>query len=90
MDGAKGAPPPPQRDVTRLITTKLIAIAMDELGKSETQKRINDQVVAPLMKMLHAQLLPYLLFAIGIVIAILLMSMMTLTLSALFYFRRGP
>jgi hypothetical protein len=71
----------------RSITHKVLSLAMDELRKDDTQRTVRQHIVDPLIKMLHTQLMPYLLLAAVVVIAILLMSMMTLTLSALFYFR---
>ena len=75
-------------DAIRGLTHKILALAMDELGKEESKRHIKDGIVDPLIKMLHAQLMPYLLVLVVVITAIMLMSMMTLTLSALFYFRR--
>jgi hypothetical protein len=87
---ATGAPNPGTRDYfVRSITHKVLAMAVEELRKDETQQHVRQHVVDPLIKMLHTQLMPYVLLAAIVVIAILLMSMMTLTLSALFYFRRA-
>lgn len=89
MDASCNAlPPRSTRDYfVRSVTQKVLGLAMDELRKDETQQTVRQHVVDPLIKMLHTQLMPYLLLAAVVVIAILLMSMMTLTLSALFYFR---
>lgn len=70
----------------RGIANRILAMAMDELGRDETQKRIRDRIVDPLVKMMHAQLWPYLLMLMAIVTAILIMTMTTLALSAMFYF----
>ena len=63
-------------------------MAVEELRKDETRQHVRQHVVDPLIKMLHTQLMPYVLLAAVVIIAILLMSIMTLILSALFYFRR--
>ncbi len=79
---------PNTRGAVRGIAHRVLALALDELSKEETQKSIRDRIVDPLIKMLHAQLMPYLLMLMAVVTAILLMTMTTLALSALFYFRR--
>jgi hypothetical protein len=76
------------QDVIRNMTQKVLALAVEELKKEESKKHIKDGIVDPLVKMLHGHLMPYLLALVVVIIAILLMSMMTLTLSALFYFKR--
>ena len=75
-------------DVIRSMTQKVLALAVAEMGRDETKKHIRENLVDPLIKMLHTQLMPYLLMVMVVIIAILLMSMMTLTLSAMFYFKR--
>jgi hypothetical protein len=70
------------------MANRVMAMALEELGKDDTQKRIRDRIVDPLVKMMHAQLWPYLMMLMAIVMAILLMTMTTLALSAMFYFRR--
>ena len=77
------------RDVIRRVTYRVLAMAADELGKDDTQRHIRTHVVDPLIKMLHAHLVPYLVIAMVLIISILLISMMTLVLSAMFYFKRS-
>jgi hypothetical protein len=77
------------QDAIRGITHKLLAMAIEECRKEETKKHIRDGLVDPLIKTLHTQLMPYFLMTMVIVVALLLMSMMTLVLSAMFYFRRA-
>ena len=76
------------RSAVKLLTNRVLSMAIEELQQDATRKLVREQVVDPLIKMLHTQLMPYLMLLVAVIAAILLMSMMTLTLSALFYFRR--
>lgn len=71
-----------------MLTNRVLSMVVDEMKRDDTQKSIRDHVVDPLVKMLFTQLMPYLMLLVVVIAAILLMSMMTLTLSALFYFKR--
>lgn len=72
-----------------MLTTRVLSMVIDELKREGAQQQVRKHLVDPLIKMLHAHLMPYLLVLVVVVVAILLMSMMTLTLSALFYFKRA-
>ena len=76
------------RNAVKALTNRVLSMAIEELQQEATRKMVREHVVEPLIKMLHSHLLPYLTLLVAVIAAILLMSMMTLTLSALFYFRR--
>lgn len=85
---APAAAPSGTRSAVRTLTHRVLAMVVEELSKPEMQKHVRSSVVDPLIKMIYTQLMPYFMVVAVVFIAILLMSMMTLTLSALFYFRR--
>lgn len=76
------------RDVVKLVSNRVITLIADEFRKEETQRTVRNNIVDPLIKMLHVQLMPYMVLTVVVVAAILIMSMMTLVLSSLFYFKR--
>lgn len=87
-------PPPPttsslfSRDVVRSLMNRVLALAVEELSKEDTRRHIRDHLVHPVVRLAYEQVMPYLLVATTIIIAILLMSMLSLALSSMFYFKK--
>ena len=75
-------------DAIRAMGNKIINLVLDELDKDESKKRLSEALVGPIIRSMSERLTPYALLLIGLIVAILLMTMMTCTLSAMFYFRR--
>ena len=67
---------------------KVLSMAMEELGKDDTKRHIREHLVHPMIKLAYEQALPYLLAIMTVIIAILLVSLLSLALSSMFYFRR--
>lgn len=91
-DADADAPPAPvpaggARSAMRAVLHRALLMAVEELQQESTQKVVRERVVDPLIKMVHAQLTPYLTLVVGTVAALLIMSTATLLLAAMFYFR---
>ena len=87
---------PSVRDVTAPMTTtpwvravahKVLSAVIEELSEGDSRRMIQDRIVDPLVSMMCSQMMPYLLAAVAVVVVMLLMTAMTLALSALFYFK---
>jgi uncharacterized protein YggT (Ycf19 family) len=70
-----------------ILTHRVLAIAVQELRSEETRRYVIDQLVTPLLRAFLAECMPYAILVVSVVAALLLMSALSLTLSALFYFR---
>ena len=86
-------PPPPKtstsasRDMVAILTHRVLAMAIEELRSEETRRSVNNNLVMPLVKAVIVEIMPYAIALMSVVVAILLMSGLTLALSVLFYLR---
>ena len=83
-------PPPaakPQRDVVAALTHRVLTMALEELRSEETRRYVSEHLVVPLLKAVMVELMPYAIVFTAVIAAILLMSALTLTLLAVFYFK---
>jgi hypothetical protein len=76
------------RDVMRSLLNRVLAMAVDELSKEDTRRHIRDHLVHPMIHLAYEQAMPYLLAAMTVIVAILIMSMLSLAMSFMFYFKR--
>ena len=67
---------------------RVLAMVAEELSNDATRRQVRDQLVHPMVRLVAEQAMPYLMAAMTIIVAILLMSMLSLGLSFMFYFRR--
>lgn len=67
---------------------KVLSMAMEELGKDDTKRHIREHLVHPMIKLAYEQALPYILAIMTVIIAILLVSLLSLALSGMLYFKR--
>lgn len=88
--GAAAEPPPttPPRDAIKQLTNRFLTIAMEELKREETRDRIRDQLVTPLVKIMSAQMMPYVMALFALIVFILITCIMTFALFAMSYFGR--
>jgi hypothetical protein len=92
MPDAESPPASPRtvlNNPIKQLTNRVLSMAFEELRREETQRKVREHLVHPLIKMIHSHLMPYLMMFVMVIAVLLLMSMLTLILSILFYFRRG-
>jgi hypothetical protein len=68
------------RDVAAILTHRVLAMALDELRSEETRAYVSEHLVRPLIRAVVAESMPYAIAFTTVIIAILLMSALTLTL----------
>lgn len=79
----------PARDAIGMMTNRMIAMAIEELRREETQLRIRSHLVDPLIKIMSQQMMPYVLVLFALVSAILLTTLMTFAMFAMSFFGSG-
>lgn len=84
-----GATKTPARDAIGMMTNRMIAMAVEELRREETQLRIRSHLVDPLIKIMSQQMMPYVLVLFALVSAILLTTLMTFAMFAMSFFGSG-
>lgn len=77
------------RDAIRSIIHRVLALAVEELKREGTKHHIREHLVHPMIKLAYEQAFPYIMAIVTVVVAILLISLFSLGLSAMFYFRRS-
>lgn len=77
-----------RRTVVRCITQRIVAMAIEELNQAETRVKIKDHVISPLIKLIYAQMFPYLIVAAIILLSALVMWVLMFTMFTLSYFRK--
>ena len=80
----------PSRDVIAVLTRKVLSMVLEELRGEDTRRYVAENVVVPLLRVIMVELMPYAVIFSAIIAALLLMSALTLTLLAIFYFRPKP
>lgn len=80
--------PAPPRDAIKQLTNRFLTLAMEELRREETQERVREQLVTPLVKIMSTQMMPYVMALFALVVVILITCIMTFTLFAMSYFGR--
>ena len=68
------------RDVAAVLTHRVLAMALEELRSEETRAYVSEHLVRPLLRTVVAESMPYAIAFTTVIIAILLMSALTLTL----------
>ena len=74
-------------DGARALTQKILEQVIAELNKPDAQERINGQIIDPLIRLLYTQMSPYVMVICAVMLIILLTSMCTCTMFALFFFK---
>lgn len=77
------------KSLLRNVTARVITSVLDEIGKDDIRKNMMDKLVAPSIRLLYAQLMPYLWILVALVLIMLLLVILTFCLAALLYFGRG-
>lgn len=78
-----------RREVVRSITQRVLAIAVDEMKRPDTKLKIQDHVIAPLIKMIYSQMYPYLIIAASVLLSGLVMWVLMFTMFTMSYFRKS-
>lgn len=79
----------PTRGAFRTLTFRLLEHVAAELNHADAQQRLKEHVIDPLIRMLYLQLSPYVMVVCAVMLVILLTSLCTCTMFALFFFK-GP
>lgn len=71
------------------VTQKLVALAIDELKQPETIRHIKDHILAPVVRLIYAQIYPYLIVAAIVVLCALVMWVLMFLMFTMAFFRGG-
>lgn len=77
----------PLRNVIGVVTNRMIEMAIDEMRRDETQLKIRSHLVEPLVKMMSAQMMPYVLVLFALITVIMLTTLMTFVMFVMSSFR---
>jgi hypothetical protein len=75
------------RNVISVLTRKVLSMALEELREEDMRRHVAENVIVPLLRVIMGELMPYAVIFSVIIAALLLMSALTLTLLAIFYFK---
>jgi hypothetical protein len=78
--------PSPPNSVFKQLVTKMISSFLGELEREETRKSMMDKLVAPTLKLLYTQLMPYLLIIVALILIMLLLVLLTFCMTVVMYF----
>lgn len=71
-------------------TARILSNLLNDLCTDELRKNMMEKLVAPSIRLLYEQLMPYLWILVALMLFMLLLGVMTFCLAALLYFdRRG-
>lgn len=68
------------------LTNRLLTSFLDEIDSDDVRKNMMDKLVAPTLKLLYTQLMPYLVVILALMVCMLVLMIMTFVLVALQYF----
>lgn len=70
----------------RALTQRLLELAVSELHQPHSQQRVKDSIIDPLIRMLYKEMFPYVMVVCAVMLVILLTSLSTCTMFAMFFF----
>jgi hypothetical protein len=73
--------------IIREMTTKILEHVAIELQKSESQEKLKEKVIDPLIRIFYSHMFPYVMITCAVVLIILLTSLCTCTMFAVFFFQ---
>ena len=82
IGGGTGRP-----SVIAVVTRKVLSMVLEELREDDMRRYVAENVIVPLLKVIMAELMPYAVIFSVIIAALLLMSALSLTLLAIFFFK---
>lgn len=85
VDDLKVKPEP--GGVVRTLTHRIFQQVIDEMNKPDSQQRLKDHISDPLIRMLYTQMFPYVMVICAVMLIILLTSLCTCTMFAMFFFK---
>ena len=85
--GAEGSKPG-RAGFVHAVTQRLVSLAIEELKQPDTIARINTHILRPLVRLIYAQLYPYLIVAAVVVLCALVMWVLMFLMFTVAYFRK--
>lgn len=76
----------PPNTVFKQLVTKMISSFLGEMEREEIRKSMMDKLVAPTLKLLYTQLMPYLLIIVALILIMLLLVLLTFCMTVVMYF----
>ena len=70
----------------RQLTQKLITSILDEVDKEDVRKSMMEKLVAPTLRLIYTQLMPYLLIIVSLILIMLLLLVLTFCMMVVLYF----
>jgi hypothetical protein len=71
----------------KVLTNRILDLIAGELNQPETQAKVRSTIIEPLIKLLYGQMAPYVMGVCAVILVILLTSLCTCTMFALFFFK---
>ena len=76
-----------KKDVVKLLTMNMLERVAAELNKPDAQCVVKNNIIDPLIRMLYSQMFPYVMVVCAVMLIILLTSLCSCTMFALFFFK---
>lgn len=70
----------------RQLTQKLITSILDEVDKEDVRKSMMEKLIAPTLRLIYTQLMPYLLIIVSLILIMLLLLVLTFCMMVVLYF----
>lgn len=77
-----------ESNFVRTITTKIIALLIEEINKEDMQKQIKQKIITPVVQMIYDDLYPYIIALSITIVMILLFSILTFVSFVFYYFKK--
>lgn len=68
------------------LTNRMITSFLDEVDREDVRKNMMDKLVAPTLRLLYSQLMPYLLIIVALILIMLLLVVLTFCMTVIMYF----
>lgn len=75
------------KNVVKMLSTKVIALFIEEVNKTDTQSLIKRKVITPVINMIYAELYPYIIALIATIVVILVLSLLTFSCFIMYYLK---
>ena len=71
------------------ITQRVVTLAIDEFKQPETIQKVKDHILAPLVKLIYAQIYPYLIVGAIVMLCALVMWVLMFLMFTMAFFKNG-
>jgi hypothetical protein len=87
MESVAEPPKPPKTSVAKVLTNSILQSLAEELHSPECQQQLKVNVITPLIRLIYENMFPYVMTVCAVMLIIMLASLCTCAMFALFFFR---